>query len=165
MSPDPTMTPDLDHPAPREWTDEQDTALRLRVTLDRCHSTCDKAIAEKAKEYGLTRPQLRTLEALYHLGPLSLGELGDKLLVTPGTVTYVMDRLEDKGLVCRYRCPDDRRLIRAKLTPKGQALLAEILPGYFDFIEHLSRHLTTEEQETMGTLLKRLGKGIADNDT
>ncbi len=158
------MTRDLDQPAPREWTDEQDTALRLRVTLDRCHSTCDKAIADETKEYGLTWSQLRTLEALYHLGPLSLGELADKLLVTGGNVTYVMDRLEEQGLAYRDRCPNDRRLIRAKLTPAGRALLADVVPGYFDFIEHLSRHLTTEEQETLGNLLKRLGKGIADND-
>ncbi len=158
------MTRDLDHPAPQEWTDEQDTALRLRVTLDRCHSTCDKAIAEKAKEYGLTWSLLRTLEALYHLGPLSLGELGDKLLVTSGNLTYVMNRLEDKGLVYRDRSSDDRRVVRAKLTPAGRALLADVLPGYFDFIEHLSRHLTTTQQKRLGTLLKRLGKGIAEND-
>ncbi len=154
------MTPALDQPAPREWTDEQNTPLRLRVTLDRCHSTCDKAIAGKAKEYGLTRPQLRTLEALYHLGPLSLGELRAKLFVTGGNVTYVMDRLEDKGLAYRDRCPNDRRVVRAKLTPAGHALLAEVFPGYFDFIEHLSRHLTTKQQMMLGTLLKRLGKGI-----
>ena len=65
MSPDLTVTPDLDQPASREWTDEQDTTLRLWVALDRCHSTCAKAIAAKAKEYGLTAPQLGTLEALY----------------------------------------------------------------------------------------------------
>ena len=43
-------------------------------------------------------------------------------------------------------------------TPAGRALLAEVLPGHFDCMEHLSRHLTTEEQETLGTLLKRLGE-------
>ncbi len=158
------MTRDLEQKDTREWADEQYTALRLRVTLDRCRSTCDKAIVEKLQEYGLTLPQLKTLEALYHLGPLSLGELRAKLFVTGGNVTYVMDRLEDKGLAYRDRCPNDRRVVRAKLTPTGHALLADAFPGYFDFIEHLSRHLTTEEQETMGTLLKRLGKGIADND-
>ena len=79
MSPDLTVTPALDQPAPREWTDEQDTTLRLWVALDRCHSTCAKAIAAKAKEYGLTTSQFETLEALYYLGPLSLTELADTL--------------------------------------------------------------------------------------
>ncbi len=143
---------------------EQDIALRMGTALARCYASWDKAVAPKVLEYGLTRTQFLALEALYHLGPLSLGELGDKLLVTGGNVTYVLDRLEHQGLAYRDRCLDDRRVVRATLTPAGRALLADVLPGYFDFIEHLSRHLTTEEQETMGTLLKRLGKGIADND-
>ncbi len=164
MSPDLTVTPALDQPAPREWTDEQNTKLRLWIALDRCHSTCAKAIAAKVQEYGLTTAQFGTLEALYHLGPLSFGELGDKLLVTGGNVTYVVDRLEEQGLVYRDRCSDDRRLVHATLTPAGRALLAEVVPGHFDYIEHLSRHLTTKQQKTLGTLLKRLGKGIADND-
>ena len=60
------------------------------------------------------------LEALYHLGPLSLGELAGKLLVTGGNVTYVMDRLEEHGWVIRERCGEDRRVVRAKLTPAGR---------------------------------------------
>ena len=96
-----TTQHDLDKPAERAWTDDQDVALRLWVTLARCYSTYAKAIAAKVQDYGLTTPQFGTLEALYHLGPLSLGELADKLLVTGGNVTYVMDRLEDQGLVYR----------------------------------------------------------------
>ena len=100
MSQTHVMTPpNVDQPAEREWTDDQRTALRLWVTLARCHATYSKAIASKVQDYGLTTPQFGTLEALYHLGPLTLGELADKLLVTGGNVTYVMDRLEDQGLV------------------------------------------------------------------
>jgi MarR family 2-MHQ and catechol resistance regulon transcriptional repressor len=156
--------PNLDQPADREWTDEQGTALRLWVTLARCHATYAKAIAAKVQDYGLTTPQFGTLEALYHLGPLSLGELADKLLVTGGNVTYVMDRLEDQGLVYRYRRPDDRRVIQARLTPEGRELVAEVFPGHASYVEHLSRHLSTEEQELLSGLLKSLGTGIQTKD-
>jgi MarR family 2-MHQ and catechol resistance regulon transcriptional repressor len=158
------MAPEVDLPAPREWTDEQGIALRLWIALSRCHATYAKAIASKVQDYGLTTPQFGTLEALYHLGPLSLGDLADKLLVTGGNVTYVMDRLEDQGLVYRYRCPDDRRVIQAKLTPEGRALVAAVFPEHIDYVEHLSRHLSTEDQESMRVLLKRLGTGIAESD-
>lgn len=165
MTQSPTMTThSVDHPARREWTDDQDTALRLWVVLARAYATYAKAIAARVQEYGLTPPQFGTLEALYHLGPLSLGELADKLLVTGGNVTYVMDRLEDQGLVYRFRRPDDRRVIQAKLTTEGRELVAEVFPGHASFIEHLSRHLTTEEQEQAADLLKKLGTGIADED-
>ena len=155
---------DLGQPAERAFSDEQATALRLWVTLARAHATYAKAIATKVQDYGLTTPQFGTLEALYHLGPLSLGELADKLLVTGGNVTYVMDRLEDQGLVYRYRQPDDRRVIQARLTDEGRELVAEVFPGHASYVEHLSRHLTGQEQEQLSELLKTLGTGIRDKD-
>jgi MarR family transcriptional regulator, 2-MHQ and catechol-resistance regulon repressor len=159
-----TTSPNLDQPAEREWTGEQGAALRLWVTLARCYATYAKAIAAKVQDYGLTTPQFGTLEALYHLGPLSLGELAEKLLVTGGNVTYVMDRLEDQGLVYRYRRPDDRRVVQARLTAQGRELVADVFPRHASYVEHLSRHLSTEEQEALRGLLRRLGTGIQAKD-
>jgi MarR family 2-MHQ and catechol resistance regulon transcriptional repressor len=150
--------------APREWTDRQGVALGVWVALARAYSTYIKAVAAKVQEYDLTVPQFGTLEALYHLGPLSLGELADKLLVTGGNVTYVMDRLEAQGLVTRYRSESDRRVVRARLTDDGHALVARVFPEHAEYIEHLCRHLDVEEQQVMRRLLKQLGKGIAAED-
>lgn len=154
----------LDRPADQAWTENEEVALRLWVTLGRCYATYAKAIASKVQDYGLTVPQFGTLEALYHLGPLSLGDLADKLLVTGGNVTYVMDRLEDQGLVYRYRRPDDRRVILARLTPEGRELVADVFPGHASYIEHLSRHLSLDEQRALSALLKTLGKEIQSKD-
>ena len=123
-----------------------------------------EGLAAKVQDYGLTTPQFGTLEALYHLGPLSLGELADKLLVTGGNVTYVMDRLEDQGLVYRFRRPDDRRVIQAKLTKEGRELVAEVFPGHASYVEHLSRHLSSDDQKTLSELLRKLGTGIQGSD-
>lgn len=149
---------------PRDWPEGQKVALGLWVALARCYSTYAKAIAAKVQEYDLTVPQFGTLEALYHLGPLSLGDLADKLLVTGGNVTYVMDRLESRGLVARYRSTDDRRVVEARLTPEGRQLVASVFPEHAGYVEHLCRHLTREEQNELRGLLKRLGKGIAGSD-
>lgn len=154
----------LDRPADRDWTERQETALHLWITLARCHATYSKAVAAKVQDYGLTTPQFGTLEALYHLGPLSLGELAEKLLVTGGNVTYVMDRLEDQGLVYRFRRPDDRRVIQARLTQEGRDLVAEVFPGHASYVEHLARHLNEDEQQVLAGLLKRLGTGIQKQD-
>jgi MarR family 2-MHQ and catechol resistance regulon transcriptional repressor len=156
--------PGNDGNAPRDWTEGQRTALGVWVALARCYTTYSKAIASKVQEYDLTVPQFGTLEALYHLGPLSLGELAEKLLVTGGNVTYVMDRLESRGLVARYRNPDDRRVVHAMLTPQGRELIASVFPGHADYVEHLCRHLSAREQEDLRQLLKELGKGIAAHD-
>lgn len=151
-------------PPARDWTEGQRRALGLWIALARCYSTYSKAVAAIVQERGLTLPQFGTLEALYHLGPLSLGELAEKLLVTGGNVTYVMDRLESQGLVARFRSQDDRRVVHAKLTAEGTALVASVFPEHAGYIEHLCRHLDGEEQEELRRLLKQLGKGIAGTD-
>lgn len=148
----------------RTWSENQEVALRMWIALARCYTTFSKAIAAKVQEYGLTTPQFGVLEALYHLGPLSLGELADKLLVTGGNVTYVMDRLEAQGLVYRDRSPEDRRVIQAKLTDRGTELVREVFPGHAEYVEHLARHLGTEELATLRSLLKTLGKGVGMSD-
>jgi len=71
-------------------------------------------VGSRISEYGLTTPQFGVLEALHHLGSLSLGDLADKLLVTGGNITYVMDRLEERGLVERDRSTEDRRVVHSR---------------------------------------------------
>ena len=145
----------------RTWSEEEERALRLWIALARCYSTFARAVAGRVAEYGLTTPQFGVLEALHHLGPLPLGELADKLLVTGGNVTYVMDRLEEQGLVTRERSSADRRVVRAHLTEAGARLVAEVFPGHASAVAELVEGLRPEEQEELRTLLKRLGKGIA----
>jgi len=154
----------VDEPARRTWSDEEERALRLWIALARCYVTFSRAVACKVAEYDLTAPQFGVLEALYHLGPLSLGELAEKLLVTGGNVTYVMDRLEAQDLVARERSGDDRRVVKAHLTTKGRATIESVFPGHVDFVHGLVDGLKSEDRETLRTLLKRLGKGIAGRE-
>lgn len=153
-----------DGPAPREWSAERERSLRLWITLARCYSTYSRAISCKISEYGLTAPQFGVLEALHHLGPLPLGELADKLLVTGGNVTYVMDRLEQQGLVKRERSPEDRRVVQGQLTAKGRDLISGVFPGHVEFIEQLSGYLAPDEQDELRGLLKKLGTAIAHKE-
>jgi len=151
----------VDEPAARSWSEEEENALRLWISLARCYVTFSRAVACKVAEYDLTAPQFGVLEALYHLGPLSLGELAEKLLVTGGNVTYVMDRLESQDLVARERSGDDRRVVRAHLTTKGRATIDGVFPAHVGFVRGLVTGLGAEDQDTLRDLLKKLGKGIA----
>ena len=152
-----------DEPAARTWSDEEEQALRLWISLARCYGTISRTLACKVAEYDLTAPQLGVLEALFHLGPLSLGDLAGKLLVTGGNVTYVMDRLVVQGLVGRERSGNDRRVVRAHLTPKGREVIERIFPDYVTFVNGLVEGLDPEEREALRMLLKKLGKDIANN--
>lgn len=148
--------------AERDWGDDEERALRLWIALARCYSTMSRLVAAKVADYGLTTPQFGVLEALYHLGPLPLGELADKLLVTGGNITYVMDRLAEQGLVERIRSKEDRRVVLACLTTDGQELVSEVFPDHADFVKGQMSALEEEEQETLRELLKKLGKSLAE---
>lgn len=145
----------------RGWSDEEELSLRLWIALARCYGTLSREVAGKVAEYGLTTPQFGILEALYHLGPLTLGDLATKLLVTGGNITYLMDRLEDQGLVIRDRSETDRRVVRARLTAQGEKTIADIFPGHASFVGDLAAHLDPDEQAQLRHLLKKWGKGMA----
>ena len=146
--------------AERAWGDDEERALRLWIALARCYSTMSREVAGKVAHYGLTTPQFGVLEALYHIGPLPLGELADKLLVTGGNITYVMDRLAEQGLVERIRSKEDRRVVLACLTTEGQELVGEVFPDHAEFVRGQMTALSGEEQETLRDLLKKLGKSL-----
>ncbi len=151
----------IDAPALRDWSSEDERAMRVWIALARCYATFSRSVTCRVSEYGVTAPQFGILEALLHLGPLSLGELADKLLVTGGNVTYVMNRLEEQGLVYRDRSAPDWRIVQAKLTPEGRRIISDAFPQHASFIGELTAELDPEEQETLRVLLKKLGKGLA----
>lgn len=86
-----------------------------------------KAIHEFSKavdrEFSITGPQLWAIRTIGELGSCSAGELALRLCVHPSTVTGVIQRLEEKGLIERSRKPEDRRTAVLTLTPKGKDLL------------------------------------------
>ncbi|HSM03011.1 MAG TPA: MarR family transcriptional regulator [Longimicrobiales bacterium] len=146
----------------RSWSADEERSLRLWIALARCYATVSRDVATRIADYGLTAPQFGILEALYHLGPLSLGDLAGKLLVTGGNITYVMDRLESQGLVSRDRSGPDRRVVMACLTDEGAELIRDVFPGHAAFVHELTEGLTTEEQDRLRALLKKWGRSLAE---
>lgn len=150
-------------PGKRTWSDEEEEALRLWISLARCDATFSRRVSAWIQEQDLTLPQFGILEALHHLGPLTLGDLAEKLLVTGGNVTYVMDRLEEQGLVERDRSGSDRRVVTARLTEGGVELIGEVFPRHAAFVNELTAHLSHTERSELRVLLKKLGKGISED--
>lgn len=132
-------------------------ALRLWVTLARAHSAIAAHATDDAARHGLTLAEFGILEALFHLGPMLLGEVQRRILVSSGGITFLVDRLTDKGLVERRNCPEDRRSRYAALTPRGEALVAEIFPQHAAVIERAMSGLSTDELRLAGELTRTLG--------
>lgn len=139
--------------------DDYMPSLKLFVTLSKAYkTTMDKAVKDM-KRHGVSPSEFMILEVLYHKGPIPLQQIGDKLLVTSGSVTYNIDKLEARGLLTRNPSVDDRRIIFATLTEQGRELFDHIFPKHAAVIHDLTSHLELEEKERMIELLKKLGKG------
>ena len=98
------------------------------------------------------------LEALLHKGPLPVNEIGRKILLTSGSITTAVDRLEGKGLVERRSHGTDRRARVVHLTKDGRKMIAQAYADHAADMERLaSASLTRKERETLIQLLKQIG--------
>jgi DNA-binding MarR family transcriptional regulator len=77
---------------------------------------------EVSNKFGITGPQLWTLKTISQNGSLSLGELSERMYLHPSTITGIVDRLEKKAYVLRDRGEKDRRVVKVRLTAKGERL-------------------------------------------
>jgi MarR family 2-MHQ and catechol resistance regulon transcriptional repressor len=98
------------------------------------------------------------LEALLHKGPLPVNEIGKKVLLTSGSITVAVDRLEMKGLVERRAHGTDRRARIVHLTKEGGKVITRAYTDHAADMERLSSaSLTREERKTLIRLLKQIG--------
>ena len=114
------------------------------------------------KEYDISQGQLSCLLALYRYGPASLSKLAERVLVKPGTITGIIDRLEAKGLAVRKRSFTDRRVITIELTNRGRAFAERApAPVQRSIIEGLSR-LPEENLESIKKIFQFMDSLITE---
>ena len=104
---------------------------------------------ELNKEYQVSAPQLSCLLALYENGPLPLTHIGRLIMVKSGTITGIIDRLEQKGLVQRTRNSPDRRIITIELTDTGKMLAQNAPPPIQQKIVVGLKKLPPQKKETI----------------
>lgn len=129
------------------------------IKLTRCTNSLLSRLAERNTIGDLTYSQFAVLEALYHLGPMTQGEVSQKVLKSGSNMTTVIDNLERDGLVRRERDANDRRVIYVHLTEAGSDKLEAVLPGHVAALVDEFKVLSASEQEILGELCKKLGKG------
>jgi MarR family transcriptional regulator, 2-MHQ and catechol-resistance regulon repressor len=98
------------------------------------------------------------MEALLHKGPLSVKALGEKVLLTSGSMTAAVDRLEKRGWVERGNDPEDRRVRIVRLTAEGRKTIESLFADHERDMERAVEGLTETERSKLADLLRRLGK-------
>jgi MarR family transcriptional regulator, 2-MHQ and catechol-resistance regulon repressor len=144
-------------PTHYKGTKPETQALNTYIKLMRAADALNNRLAPVFEKHGLTYSQFGVMEALYHLGPLCLGELAQKILRSGGNLTLVARNLERDGLIRRVASPEDRRVRRMELTARGKSLIER---AFRDHVENLVRQMSTlssAEQQDLGRLSKKLG--------
>ena len=137
------------------------TALKLWVVLNRASAALAAHARANITTHDLTVTEFAILDALHHKGPMLLGEVQKKVLVSSGGTTFLIDKLEKRGLVRRAPCASDRRARYAELTPAGSKLVADIFPAHAEVIRRAMSGLGLADQRLLTALLKTLGTEAA----
>ncbi|MFC3747823.1 MarR family winged helix-turn-helix transcriptional regulator [Paenibacillus sp. GCM10012306] len=128
----------------------------LRVYMKSAQSVGD-LMKKDISRYGVDIGAFHILEFLYNKGPHAIQKIGEKFSIPSGSVTYVVDKLEKKGVIQREVSAEDRRLVIIKLTDDGQALFDDIFPKHTQTIADMFSVLTDEDKHQLTELLKKLG--------
>jgi MarR family transcriptional regulator, 2-MHQ and catechol-resistance regulon repressor len=135
---------------------DRGATLQLVIALGRTAQAIERGVRPQLAEYGLGLTEFSVLEVLYHKGALPLGEIRDRILVTGASTTYVVKKLEERGLLRRRTSAEDQRVVFGELTPKGRALMDKVFPAHVDRLRHVMAGLSASEKRAAARLLRRL---------
>ncbi|PTN30681.1 MarR family winged helix-turn-helix transcriptional regulator [Bacillus sp. Rc4] len=137
--------------------EEVERAMNLYRVFARAFKSVSEHSIRDSKEHGFNPTEFAVLELLYTRGPQKLQQIGSRLLLVSGNVTYVIDKLERNGFLVREQDPKDKRSVYAHLTDKGNEYLDKIYPIHALRIARAFSGLSPDEQDQLIVLLKKAG--------
>jgi len=141
-------------------TTKEKLALDSYIKLNRATNSVNRRHLQVTRQYGLTPSQFAVMEALLHLGPLCQRTISEKVLLSTGNLTTVIDNLEHHDWVTRTREKADRRMVMIALTDKGHALIEPAFQLNLKLILEEFAVLSEVEQAELSRLCKILGTQV-----
>ena len=136
--------------------------LPLLRELARCYQAFEAHSAEHIRSLGLTPAQFDLMVTLGNTASMSFKELGERTLITKGTLTGVVDRLVAKRLVRRLPSPSDGRSQTVQLTEAGEALFARVFPAHLEHLKPAFAAYGGDELQQAEATLLRLRRAFDD---
>jgi MarR family 2-MHQ and catechol resistance regulon transcriptional repressor len=127
----------------------------FKVLMQTSKNIQDRIRVEISKN-NLNLTEFSVLETLYLKGKQNIHQVGKSILISSGSMTYVIDKLEKKEFLQRTECPNDRRALYITLTEKGNEFMAQLMPEFQEFIAQMFDNLSHEEGKTLIQLLKKV---------
>jgi len=134
--------------------------MHLMRELVRCYQAFESYSMTDIRTMGLTPPQFDVIATLGNTAGMTFRELGEKTLITKGTLTGVVDRLTDKGLVKREDHPGDARCFKVVLTPAGEAEFRRVFQPHVDYVAAAFQRLPAERMANLTEGLAALRQAL-----
>lgn len=151
-------------PAPkRRKTADAPAFLSALRELVSCYQAFEAYSAAHIRQLDLTPPQFDVIATLGNTAGMSCKELGERTLTTKGTLTGILDRLEDKGLLRRVASVTDRRSLRVELTEPGATLFATVFPAHLAYLRPAFERVGDAALSDVESGLARLRQAFSDS--
>jgi MarR family 2-MHQ and catechol resistance regulon transcriptional repressor len=141
------------------------SGIHLWLVLWKAYTSLRRQAEKSIASLGLNMSDFAVLEVLLHKGPLPVNTIGDKVMLTSGSISIAVDRLHRKRLVTRRNDPEDRRTRVVHLTPEGRKLIECAFALHAEAMESATAGLSPSERNRAIELLKKLGRTAAGDDT
>jgi len=116
---------------------------------------------QECAKVGVSPTQLNVIKLIDQLGELSLSELAMRLATQNATVTGIIDRMDEAGLVTRERSEDDRRVWHVRLTERGQKIANTVEIGPWESLRRAVDALDRKKQQQLVALLREIATFVA----
>ncbi len=130
--------------------------LRAMRSLVECYQAFEQYSSEHVRSLKLTPAQFDIVATLGNTPGMNFKELGERTLITKGTLTGVIDRMEKRGLVLRKKCDKDARVTYVCLTPAGERAFARVFPQHVQHLKQVFSRISPRELESLRSGLERL---------
>jgi len=130
--------------------------LPTMQALVKCYQAFEAYSAADIRAMGLTPPQFDVIATLGNTPGMTATELGEKTLITKGTLTGVVDRLAERGWVERVAHESDRRCQIIRLTKAGEGLFARVFPAHMAHLESAFAHVNASDHARWQAALREL---------
>lgn len=136
--------------------------LAVLRELVQCYQAFERYSAAHIQTLELTPPQFDVVATLGNTKGMTFRELGERTLITKGTLTGVVDRLETKGFVSRENCPQDGRSTIVSLTRQGEKIFDKAFPAHVSHLREAFGLVCEKELSVLGQGLGTLRKALLD---
>jgi MarR family 2-MHQ and catechol resistance regulon transcriptional repressor len=138
--------------------------LQFIIQLQTVHNKIYKFINKHLRIHKLTFSEYAIMETIYYNGPQKVQEIASQILVTSGTMTYMISKLLRKGFVNRRQDEKDKRVFWIELTEGGKNLMDHFTPHHNEYIEGIFVNVSEEEKQFLTRLLFKLNANLSVPD-